>query len=166
MTEKIENLKFIIGRYDNFIESSQSKSNLYIVLNTAILGGIITLLTSNTSLGVLIIIILGITALLAVISITLTLAAINPYLKNLGNNGKSIIFFMDVAGVPYHKFKKKASRITEEKFLDDLTCQAYSLANGLKTKYYRLRYAGLTIVAEFILLFVCVIIFIIKYFTP
>lgn len=166
MNEKLENLKFIISRYDNFIESSQSKSNLYIALNTAILGGIITLLTSNASLGVLIVIILGVTALLAVISITITLAAINPYLKNLGNNGKSIIFFMDVAGAPYHKFKKRVLSINEEKFITDLSCQAYSLANGLKTKYYRLRYAGLTIVAEFILLFICVIIFIIKYFTP
>ena len=47
MKEKIEHVKFIIDRFDIYMESTQTKSNLYLALNTAILGGIITLAASS-----------------------------------------------------------------------------------------------------------------------
>lgn len=164
MKEKLEQTKFIISRFDTYMESTQTKSNLYLALNTAILGGIITLAASNkpeniTCLGV---IILGITALLAVLSITITLIAITPYLKSASDKGDSVIFFQDVTNYTYDEYNEKIYAISDKKFLSDLTCQAYSLAEGLKRKYKKLFYAGRFIIVEFIFLLIYAIILITK----
>lgn len=84
MKEKLEQTKFIIGRFDSYIESTQTKSNLYLALNTAILAGIITIATSTKPEDATLfsIIVMGVIALLAIISITITLIAITPYLKS------------------------------------------------------------------------------------
>jgi len=76
MNEKLEHMKFIINRYDAYIESSQTKSNLYLALNTAILGGTITLLTAlkHEDLTFFVIVLLGLAALLALLSSTITLS--------------------------------------------------------------------------------------------
>lgn len=163
MDEKIEHLKFIIGRYDTYIESTQTKSNLYLALNTAILTGIITLLTAlrPEDRDINVILVLGITALLALVSITITLLAITPYLKSVSNKSNSLIFFQEVSNMTYD-YHDKVEKISEAKFLKDLSCQAFSLAGGLKSKYQNLMIAGRIIIAEFMLLFICVILFITK----
>lgn len=162
MKDKIDHLKFIIDRYDTYIESTQSKSNLYLALNTAILGGIITLLTSSSVTGIetAVSIILGVTGLLSLSSIVITLWAITPYLKSASKQNKSVIFFQEVAGSTYDDYHARLESISEGKFINDLICQAYSLATGLKRKYQKLMYAGRIVIVEFILLFVCIIIFI------
>ncbi len=164
MDEKIEHLKFIIGRYDTYIESTQTKSNLYLALNTAILAGIITLLTAlrPEDRDINVILVLGITALLALVSITITLLAITPYLKSISNKSNSLIFFQEVSNMTYDDYHDKVEKISEAKFLKDLSCQAFSLAGGLKSKYQNLMIAGRIIIAEFMLLFICVILFITK----
>lgn len=162
MKDKIEQIKFIISRYDSYIESTQSKSNLYLALNTAIIGGIITLLTSSGAVGIgtAVSIILGVTALLASISIVITLLAITPYLNSASKKSNSVIFFQEVATSTFDNYYNWMDTISERKFMKDLSCQAYSLAVGLKKKYQKLMYAGRIIIIEFILLFVCVILFI------
>lgn len=162
MKEKIESIKFVIGRYDTYIESTQSKSNLYLALNTAIVGGIITLLTSSRAddLAHAVAIILGIIGLLALGSIVLTLLAVTPYLDSEESKAKSLLFFRDVADIRYETYHDKFEGISEGKFFKDLTCQAYSLASGLKGKYQKLMYAGRLLILEFILLFACIIVFI------
>lgn len=163
MNEKLDHLKFVVSRYDNFIESSQSKSNLYIALNTAIIGGIITLFLSERELTFFSIILFGLTSLLSVVSLILTLMAINPYLKSNGSENKSTIFFMDVASMSYKKFRKRISSVNDDILLKDLACQAHNLAIGLKKKYFMLRIAGILIMGEFALLFISVIFLITKY---
>lgn len=155
MKEKTEQIKFIIGRFDTYIESTQTKSNLYLALNTAILGGIITLVASTKPEDVknFSLIILGIIALLAVTSISITLIAITPYLKSVSESN-SVIFFQDVTTCTFEEYKNKINDISEKKFLSDLTCQAYSLAGALKGKYQKLFYAGRLIIVEFILLLI------------
>lgn len=164
MKEKLEQTQFIISRFDTYIESTQTKSNLYLALNTAILGGIITLAaaTKPENITCLAIILLGTTALLAVISITITLIAITPYLKSASDKGDSIIFFQDVANYTYEEYDKKIDALSDKKFLSDLTCQAYSLAGGLKAKYQKLFYAGRFIIVEFIFLLIYAITLITK----
>jgi hypothetical protein len=164
MDEKIEHLKFIIGRFDNYIESTQAKANLYLALNTAILAGIITLLTAQqpADRDFYVTIVLGFTALLALISITITLLAITPYLKSISSKNNSVIFFQEVNNMDYEEYHDKIEKISGAKFLKDLSCQAYSLAGGLSSKYRNLMVAGRIIIAEFILLFICVIFFISK----
>lgn len=164
MKEKLELTKFIIDRYDTYIESTQSKSNLYLALNTAILVGIITLLTALKieDIGKGVVVILGIIALLALISITITLLAITPYLKSASEKGNSVIYFQDVSSITFDEYHKRIEKISDSKLLKDLVCQAFSLATGLKSKYNKLMYAGRIIIVEFIFLFICVIILITK----
>jgi hypothetical protein len=164
MKEKLEHTKFIIGRFDTYIESTQTKSNLYLALNTAILGGIITSAASTKPEDVTLfsLIILGIIALLAVVSITITLIAITPYLQSASDKNSSIVFFQDVTNFTFEEYVDKINDISDKKFLLDLTCQAYSLAGGLKAKYQKLFYAGRIIIVEFVLLLIYAITLITK----
>lgn len=165
MSEKLEEIKFIIGRFDAFIESTQTKSNLYLALNTAILGGIITIAASTKQEEVTFfsIIILSIIALLAVVSISITLIAITPYLKSASDEIASIYFFKDVANFTFEEYVDKIKSTSEEKTLLDLSCQAYSLAGGLKMKYQKLFFAGRIIIAEFVFLIIYLMTLIIKF---
>lgn len=164
MKEKIEQTKFIIGRFDTYIESTQTKSNLYLALNTAILGGIITLLASTKSedINPFSLIILGIIALLAVASISITLIAITPYLKSASDKSNSVVFFQEVTKLTFEEYTNKINDISDKKFFLDLTCQAYSLASALKGKYQKLFYAGRLIIVEFALLLIYAIILMTK----
>lgn len=156
MKEKIEHVKFIIDRFDTYMESTQTKSNLYLALNTAILGGIITLAASSKPEDVTLfsVLILGSIAFLAVTSITITLIAITPYLVSASSENKSVIFFQDVRNSNFDDYADKIKDMSDKKFLRDLTCQAYSLAGGLQSKYKRLFYSGRLIIIEFILLLI------------
>lgn len=156
MKEKLEHVKFIIDRFDTYMESTQTKSNLYLALNTAILGGIISLAASSKPKDVTFfsIFILGSTAFLAVASITITLIAITPYLISNSKKSKSIIFFQDVRNSNFKDYADRVKNISDKKLLKDLTCQAYSLAGGLQSKYKKLFYAGRLIIIEFILLLI------------
>ncbi|MEZ0181893.1 Pycsar system effector family protein [Flavobacterium oncorhynchi] len=156
MKEKIEHVKFIIDRFDVYMESTQTKSNLYLALNTAILGGIITLAASSKPEDVTFfsVFVLGCIAFLAVASITITLIAITPYLKSASDKSESVVFFQDVRNSTFDQYENRIKEMSEKKFLKDLTCQAYSLAGGLQSKYKRLFYAGRLIIIEFILLLI------------
>jgi Family of unknown function (DUF5706) len=164
MKEKLEQTKFIIGRFDTYIESTQTKSNLYLALNTTILGGIITIAASTKPEDVTLfaLIVLSSIALLAVVSITITLIAITPYLKSTSNSS-SVVFFQDVTNFTFEEYADKINDISDKKFLLDLTCQAYSLAGGLKAKYQKLFYAGRIIIAEFVFLLIYLITLITKF---
>lgn len=164
MKEKIEHVKFIISRYDTYIESTQTKSNLYLALNTAIIAGIITLVstTKPEQFTLLNLIVLGLVSMLAVLSITLTLIAINPYLKSASKKSDSIIFFNEVSSYDFEMYAKKVDDISDKKLLKDLNCQAFSLATALKGKYQKLYYAGRILIFEFALLFIYVILLITK----
>ncbi|EIA07286.1 Pycsar system effector family protein [Flavobacterium frigoris] len=165
MKEKFEQIKFIIGRFDTYIESTQTKSNLYLALNTAILAGIITIAASTKPEDVthFALIIMAIIALLAVLSITITLIAITPYLKSASEKSASVIFFQDVTNYTFKEYAEKINAISDKKLLLDLTCQAYSLAGGLKAKYQKLYYAGRIIITEFIFLFIYLVTLITKF---
>lgn len=156
MKEKIEHVKFIIDRFDVYMESTQTKSNLYLALNTAILGGIITLAASSKpeDVNFFSVFVLGSIAFLAVASITVTLIAITPYLKSASDKSESVVFFQDVRNSTFDQYENRIKGMSEKKFLKDLTCQAYSLAGGLQSKYKRLFYAGRLIIIEFILLLI------------
>jgi hypothetical protein len=164
MKEKLEQTKFIIGRFDTYIESTQTKSNLYLALNTAILGGIISIVASTKPEDITLfsLTVLGNIALLAVASITITLIAITPYLQSASDKNSSVIFFQDVTNFTFEEYSNRINDISDKKFLLDLTCQAYSLAGGLKAKYQKLFYAGRIIIVEFVFLLIYAITLITK----
>lgn len=100
MNEKIEIQKFIMNRLDTYIDSSQNKSNLYLTLNTIISGGVIALISIKTD-SCLLNGLLGLIALFSIVSILITLKAINPYLKS--SVGEKSIFFLKI----FLKMKKR-----------------------------------------------------------
>lgn len=157
MDKKIETQKYIVNRLDNYIESSQNKSNLYLALNTIVLGGIITLISSRTeSFTCILNLILGIIALLAFTSIIITLKVISPYLKS-NQEKKSIFFFHDISSVKQGDYYKTISEQSEEDLLRDLSEQTHTIAKGLNIKYSNLILIGWIIGVEFLLLFIWII---------
>lgn len=157
---KIENLKFIIGRYDHYIESTQTKSNVYISLNTAVIAGVITIISALelNKMCIELNIILLLIAILAVIGIVMALVAVKPNLLNKKSQD-SIIFFNDVSSYKCKEFLSKVKNIEEDGFLTDMSIQAHNLASVLSKKYCLIKWVGKLIKLEFILLIIWLIIF-------
>lgn len=83
---KNEELKYVIGRYDHYFDSVNNKGNLYLSINTFILGGVIAGYfslekTYHFGVGILAIFVFTLTA--NMIAIVLTLLAIKPHFKSL-----------------------------------------------------------------------------------
>lgn len=161
--QKTEHLKYILDRYDHYIESIQSKCNLYIGLNTLLLGGIITLLTNislckmNCMLYALVIII----TLSSIISIIITLSAIKPHLSG-GASNSSLIFFNDVSKTSHDKYLENIDNTTDETFKNDLVNQVHCVAGGLSNKYKKLSKVSFLQTIQFIALLIWIILFTIK----
>lgn len=159
--EKIENLKFIIGRYDNYIDSTHTKSNVYLSLNTAILAGVITLISTiqtSTLTNYLNYILISI-AIITVLCIVIILGAIKP---NLLSEKTSIIFFGDVAEFGIDNYLDKVKKMNDKEFTIDISNQAHCLAIILTGKFKIIKWVGNLIKLEFILLLIWLIIYINK----
>ncbi len=162
MNEKIENLKFILTRLDTYIDSAQNKSNLYLALNTVVLGGIIAIL-KDLECGKIMNVLLISIAIVSILSILITLISINPYMKNaMSSKKKSVFFFDDIAScISLSEYKILLNKKADEKLLDDMCAQVYSVAKGLTSKYKKLRIAGFLVAFEFILLAIWIFILLI-----
>ncbi len=161
MNEKIETQKFIMNRLDTYIDSSQNKSNLYLTLNTIISGGVIALISVKTGSCILNILLVVI-ALLSIVSILITLKAINPYLQSNKNGKKSIFFFKDISQNKKDEYLDIVYQQKEGELLKDITEQTYYISKGLNTKYKLLGIVGWIVAFEFILLFAWIIIYLLK----
>lgn len=147
-----ENLKFILSRYDHYIEGVQSKSNLYITLNTFVLTGSVTLFggfendLSNFLIGLLLLIIIS-----SVIATIYILLAVNPKTKKGDND--SIIFFGNVqekkANAEYWEVIKNTNK---SDFEEDLANQVQQVASIVCKKHKTLKNAGYLLITQFILI--------------
>lgn len=151
-----EELQFSIDRYDHYYDSINNKGQFYLGLNTFLIGGLgatYILLRQqqicSTCLDMMMIVLFSI----SFISVYFTLRAILPYLKS-GNKAEytSLIFFGSVASLSKEQFVQKANNISEADMKNDLTIQTYQLASGLAKKFERLKFAGIFLAVEFILL--------------
>lgn len=147
-----ENLKFIINRYDHYIESVQSKSNLYITLNTFVLTGSVTLffgyksdLNCFLALLLLMIILASLTATIYI------LLALNPKIKK--SNNESIIFFGNVAErKDDSEYWGVIKNTNKSDFEEDLANQTQQVAAIVCEKHKTLKIAGYLLIAQFILI--------------
>lgn len=160
MNEKIEIQKFIMNRLDTYIDSSQNKSNLYLTLNTIISGGVIALISVKTD-SCLLNGLLGLIALFSIVSILITLKAINPYLKSSVGK-KSIFFFEDISKNEKEEYHNSVVAQNEKELLQDITNQTYDVSKGLSTKYKLLGIVGWIVAFEFLLLLAWIIIYLLK----
>lgn len=152
--EKIEQLKYVINRYDHYYESVNNKGNLYLTINTFILGGSLTAYYSikNTiCVTDFCYTIFCILLIITLLSIVLTLFAIKPYLtKKLDKKKYSIIYFGDVSLLEFNNYKSEIDKLNDSKLLNDYTNQAHLLAIGLRRKFKFLNYATWVISLEII----------------
>lgn len=143
--EKIEMLKHSIDRYDHYFDSINNKGNLFLTLNTFLLGGIITgyySIKDNIVGQNDLIFFVWIALILCLLSIGATLQAIIPYVNKQADcvNG-SVLNFNNVANLSYASFKRMYEDLTEIKKYDDYIEQSYLLAKGLHKKFTKLKTA-------------------------
>lgn len=160
--EKIETLKHTMDRYDHYYDSINNKGNLFLTLNTFLLGGMITGYYSikDTIIGrcdILFFIWIGLVCCL--LSLGFTLWAVIPYLNKQSDsvNG-SVLYFGNVSNISFESFKRMYANATEEKRYEDYVNQVYLLACGLQNKFSRLKNATYLLGG----CFVCIIIIGIK----
>ncbi len=144
-SEKTEILKHSMDRYDHYYDSVNNKGNLYLSINTFIIGGVITgyyAIKENIDEDSHVILFVWITLLLSLLSLICTIRAILPYLskKNKSNTG-SLLYFSDVANTSLKDFKDRYTNLkTDDKYNEYLT-QVHLLSIGLKKKFRRLAMA-------------------------
>jgi hypothetical protein len=155
--DKYEHAKFIIGRYDHYNDAVNNKGAFYIGLNTFLLGGLcVGFVTIHKEIEKpqflwWLAIAFG---LLSILSIVLTIFAINPYLSsgNKDSKKRSLIFFGSVSEYQKENYIKTFLVQDEDRMTDDIINQAWLLSKGLTQKYKSLRIAGWMLIIQFFLL--------------
>lgn len=148
---KNEELKFIIDRYDHYFDSINNKGNLYLTINTFIIGGVVggffTLKTQlHYQFDFFQVILFGTVLLSSLLSFFFTLWAIKPYLnRKLKQSKYSLIFFGDVSKCNKSLYDTLWDELSDQKFHNDLRTQSHLLASGLEKKFFRLSIATYTI---------------------
>lgn len=141
----------VIGRFDFYINSTNTKANFLMAFNTFIIGGLsahfsnLMLVSSSYPLlrnSSLILIILSFVA--AIVSLWHTFSVVNPFLKSNKKVGEyhSSIFFQDVAEYESpESFFQKFSKDTDNDLLKDLAYQTHVLSKGATSKFDHLKKA-------------------------
>ncbi|NCT17586.1 MAG: hypothetical protein GW771_05040 [Flavobacteriia bacterium] len=152
-----DRLKYTINRFDHYFDSVNNKSAVYIAINTFITGGIIVLLTQTDivcamsqtgKFGIGLLLLLGVLSL-----IILSLASI-PFFSKKPN---SIYYFGAISQMKQTEFYEASKNYTKNDELTDLRSQTYILSRGLTRKFTRIKWAGIFLVAQFILLLIILI---------
>ncbi|MFD0765817.1 Pycsar system effector family protein [Mucilaginibacter lutimaris] len=149
--------ELIFSRFDKYLETVNTKGTLYLAINTFFISAVIANIDKlNTSFVLTeeVITFIGLFLCVCLISTALVLLAINPFLNTGTKNGvaSSIFFYGSVAAYEKDVFIKRLNDISTEELKDDVGGQLYCLAEGLKSKYNKLKWAGWLVLGEFILL--------------
>lgn len=157
MNNIYEHSKFLIGRFDHYYESVNSKGSFMIGLNTFVLGGIIAgyaaysnHITMNSYSWFLLCSLFA----FCISSTILTINALHPFTRDNFSNKKnnSLIFFGGIAKHNADDFTKKFKSQKKDKIEDDIIKQVHALAVGLNKKYKKLKIGSYCLVAQFLVL--------------
>jgi hypothetical protein len=148
----IEHRHFMINRFDHYYDSINNKANLFLAINTFLIGGLFTALAllpgylnSATGASFCIIFMLA----LNIASVLFTLLSLLPYAKTCG---ESLVYFGDISRMDIKTFLEKFSPQQSEQLSTDLDQQIYFLARGLNKKFRNLFIAGVFFFVEAIVL--------------
>jgi hypothetical protein len=137
--EKMEILKFNIGRYDHYYDAINNKGNVYLALMTFLLGGNVTAfftVNNEASRGTLEWVLFALIVALQLAGIALTLLSLKPYLKSGAQwPGGSLFFFSDVSDMTLDEYSTQLDGSTSDSVYGDATRQTHQLATGLCYKY-------------------------------
>lgn len=152
-----EYLKFIIERFDHYYDSTNNKGQFYLGLNTFLIGGTIgALLYANEKgvLNVLLCCLLSVSLGCIFLSILFTLSALQPFTRSgHSRNYQSLLFFGSITELTDCKiFRTKMNKQSTQERLEDLQNQCYTLAQGLTSKFRKLKNAGRLIWLTFLIL--------------
>lgn len=159
---QIDNLKFTIDRFDHYYESVNSKTNLYITLNTFVISAVsaasqnlLAQLGNSFWAKFLIVSII----VVASISLIYTIWSSIPYLRS---DNDSVFYFGYVSRLSLKDLLSKLETSTTESITRDLGQQLHALAQGLENKFRKLRVAGVLLLIKFILITFLSVLFITK----
>ncbi|AHZ85170.1 hypothetical protein Bb109J_c2480 [Bdellovibrio bacteriovorus] len=141
----------VIGRFDLYIGSTNTKAAFILTFCTVALGVVATnpeklLLPFENHSWLFKLIAVAIFAVIGTLigALWFILKVVNPFLKTSSEPGgyHSRVFFSDVANVPTaDKYLASIKRMTVLEMEEDLTKQAYSLAEGASLKFKNLKLA-------------------------
>lgn len=146
-----ERLHFCIGRFDQYYDSVNSKSNVQLALVVFVTGGLISLypwMQQKVDCTLYVHLLLGAEILIGLTAVLLTLMATTPYLASRGN---SLHYFGSIAKMSDRQFAGQSQRMTATEETEDLRTQVLALAKGLRAKFIKLRIVSWLIIAQFIL---------------
>lgn len=160
-----ERLIFSISRFDHYYDSINNKCNVFLTLNTFIVGGLVAAypwLTEHVNCGAQLHLNMICLIALGMVNIILVTWTSTPFLKK---GSDSLLYFGALAAMDAATFSRKSEQETEDEHLKDLRNQNHILARGLKGKFKKLRLAGILFIVQFAL-FIPLIINIIKNLKP
>lgn len=160
-----EQLKFIMQRYDNYINGANTKGAFLLAFNTFLCGGLLTNYKTLTDLvgaphllylklGILFLVLAGIASLVIV------LLAVYPFLSS-GNSTQdkyhSLIYFGSVAQFPDAKAYHAAILAQDDAAAsEDVARQTYLLSKALFSKFKKLEWATKIIFLQLVIVLFCV----------
>lgn len=147
-----ERLKYCIDRFDQYYDSINSKSSVFLALSTFIVGGLVAgyfAISAYVNCGFCIHALMVLLIGLGVAIMIIVVLAATPFLTK---DADSLHFFgaiacMDAAGFGI----KSAAPCTDEDELNDLRNQVHQLATGLTGKFKKLKTAGILFAIQFYL---------------
>lgn len=164
--QEVEQSRYVLSRFDHYIEGANSKGNFLLAFSTFLFGFIVTSFNDivefnchngeNWTKGLLIgILVMGI------ISIALTIAAVFPFLKTNNSTSKkyhSLVFFNSIAEMEEEDFLKQYKEQKDKKVCKDLAMQIHAISKGLKAKYFRISWSIKIVFIQLILLLLIILI--------
>lgn len=145
-----DRLKFCIERFDQYYDSINNKSAVFLGLGTFVLGGLIAsypYLKEHITSSEAILVLLSISISLAFSAIIIVIIASTPYLSN---EKSSMHYFYSIAQKKRETFIKESKNFGEDEELSDLRIQVHGLATGLRKKFFRLRIVAILYTLMFV----------------
>lgn len=165
-TEQLEQLRFAISRYDHYYESINSKGNLYLALNSILIGGIAAsypFIDQKLHLNARYNLVLIAIVLQCALSLITTIAAINPFTKSGLQSGQiSLLYYGQVSQLEFSFFSRRFRKRTLNLHVTDMLRQMHTLARGLNRKFQLLKWAGLFLSGALLLLISATLMLILK----
>lgn len=148
-----ERLIYTISRFDQYFDSVNNKTAVYIAINTFVVGSLITsyvtLVESITCYSEAFQILNSISFLIGLTSLIILVSASIPFFSK---DSKSLYYFGGIGMMKKDEFELSSKTLTEKKELKDLRDQVHILSLGLTTKFTKLKLAGRLLILQFILL--------------
>ncbi len=164
--KQLEQSRYVLNRFDHYIEGANSKGNFLLAFSTFLFGFIVTSFNNIVAFSncrsedlttVLLILILA----LGLLSIAFTIAAVFPFLETNNSSSKkyhSLVFFNSIAEMDEKDFLEQFKEQKDKKMCRDMAKQVYAISEGLKTKYFRISWSIRFVFVQLILILTIIIV--------